>query len=178
MPLRSSYVPLSSLLLVDKIHLLAEITGSSKAWAKIQELLLTALSSPKLPHFAKCLLKLALLLPAATPQSALSTPAVVNADIIKGLGNAGLAQSNTMAVSLNMSAANRHILHSGSKASPNLCAKAIVARRPMESWSTERRRAAVGEAEASPTPTEERTAREANNPATELAKACSESYIW
>ena len=57
-----------------------------------------------------------------------------------------------MAASLKMSAASRYILHSGSRDVPSLCAKRIVAIRPMLSCKTERRRAAVGEAWESPTP--------------------------
>lgn len=58
-----------------------------------------------------------------------------------------------MAVSLKMSAASRYILHSGSSAVPSLWAKSIVAMRPMDSCSTDKSSAAVGEAFASPTPT-------------------------
>jgi hypothetical protein len=70
-----------------------------------------------------------------------------------GLGNTGERQSKTIAVSLKTSAANLHILHSGSSDVPSLWAKRIVARRPADSCKTERMRAAVGEADASPTPT-------------------------
>lgn len=70
-----------------------------------------------------------------------------------GLGKAGDKQSSTMAVSLKTSAASRYILHSGSRAVPRRCAKRIVAMRPVDSWSTERRSAEVGEAVESPTPT-------------------------
>lgn len=56
-------------------------------------------------------------------------------------------------MSLKTSAASLYILHSGSSEVPSLWAKRIVAIRPILSWSTERRRAAVGDAEASPTPT-------------------------
>jgi hypothetical protein len=70
-----------------------------------------------------------------------------------GLGNAGDRQSSTMAVSLKTSAASRYILHSGSSAVPRRCAKRIVAMRPIDSWSTDRSNAAVGEALESPTPT-------------------------
>jgi hypothetical protein len=44
-------------------------------------------------------------------------------------------------------------LHSGSSAVPSLCANRIVAIRPMLSCSTFNSRAAVGLADASPTPT-------------------------
>jgi hypothetical protein len=69
------------------------------------------------------------------------------------LGKAGDKQSRIIAVSLKTSAAKRNILHSGSRAVPRRCAKRIVAMRPVDSWSTERRSAEVGEAVESPTPT-------------------------
>lgn len=69
------------------------------------------------------------------------------------LGKAGDRQSKIIAVSLKTSAARRYILHSGSSDVPSLCAKRMVAILPMDSCSTERRRAAVGDADASPTPT-------------------------
>jgi hypothetical protein len=53
---------------------------------------------------------------------------------------------------LNTSADSLYILHSGSRDVPSLCANRIVAIRPMLSWRTERRSAAVGEAWESPTP--------------------------
>lgn len=58
-----------------------------------------------------------------------------------------------MAVSLKMSAASLYILHSGSRDVPNLCAKRMVAIRPIDSCTIDSRRAAVGDADASPTPT-------------------------
>jgi hypothetical protein len=93
-----------------------------------------------------------------------------------------------MAASLKMSAAKRQRLHSGSRERPRRDAKRIVPMRPMESWRTERRRAVVGEAVASPTPTPvrwliglgigrgwegvpSRTARDARRPAIELENA-------
>ena len=60
-----------------------------------------------------------------------------------------------MAQSFITSADRRYILHSGSRAVPSRCAKNIVASRPVESWRTERRSAAVGVAVESPTPTPE-----------------------
>ena len=113
----------------------------------------TAFSSPRLPHFAKCALKLAFELPAATPQSALSTLEKLKSTTLGSLGSAGERQSKTIAVSLNTSAASRYILHSGSREVPSLCANRMVAMRPILSCKTERRSAAVGEADASPTPT-------------------------
>jgi len=95
-----------------------------------------------------------------------------------------------MAASLNMSAASRYILHSGSSDVPSLWAKRIVAIRPILSWRTVSRSAAVGEACESPTPIPtvgqyesrasmfiipSRTALEDNIPAIELEKACRES---
>lgn len=90
-------------------------------------------------------------------------------------GNAGERQSSIIAVSLKTSAASLYILHSGSSEVPNLWAKTTVAMRPMLSWMMESSSAAVGEAEASPTPTPCNTAREDNKPAIELVKACKES---
>jgi hypothetical protein len=113
----------------------------------------TALTSPRLPHLAKCALRVAFELPAATPQSALSMLAELNTMIRVGLAKAGDRQSSIMAASLNMSAASLQRLHSGSSADPNLCANKIVMMRPNDSWKTERRRAVVGLALESPTPT-------------------------
>ena len=97
-------------------------------------------------------------------------------------------------MSLKTSAASLYILHSGSSEVPSLCAKRIVAILPVLSWSTERRSAAVGEADASPTPTParlisqvrlsflgkkeipSRTALEDSRPAIELENACKESW--
>jgi len=47
--------------------------------------------------------------------------------------------------------------------------------RPADSCMIERMSAAVGEAEESPTPTLESTARDERSPAMELENACSES---
>ena len=114
---------------------------------------LTAFSSPRLPHFAKCALKLAFELPAATPHNARRMLLELRTSTRMVLGNAGDKQSRIMAASLNTSAANRYILHSGSRDVPSLWANRMVAIRPADSWITESRRAAVGDAEASPTPT-------------------------
>jgi hypothetical protein len=57
------------------------------------------------------------------------------------------------AVSLKTSAKSRYRLHSATSEFPSLCAKRIVASRPMLSWMTVNKSAAVGEAVASPTPT-------------------------
>jgi len=113
---------------------------------------LTAFTSPKLPLRAKCALRLALALPAQTPQSALSTLEKLSTTTRSGFGNAGLRQSMTMAVSLKMSAASRYILHSGSRAVPSRCAKRMVPMRPVDSWRTESSNAVVGDAVESPTP--------------------------
>lgn len=51
----------------------------------------------------------------------------------------------------------------------------IVAMRPADSCMMERSSAAVGEAEESPTPTLDKTARDERRPAMELENACSES---
>lgn len=120
---------------------------------------LTAFNSPRLPHLAKCALKLALELPAQTPHRALSTLEKLSRITLGTFGRAGDRQSRIIAVSLNMSAASLYILHSGSSDVPSLCANAIVAIRPMLSWSTESSSAAVGEAEASPTPTPVRSSQ-------------------
>jgi hypothetical protein len=72
---------------------------------------------------------------------------------LTGLGNAGERQSSIIAVSLKISAASRYILHSGSRLVPSLCAKRMVAILPALSCKTESSNAAVGDAEASPTPT-------------------------
>jgi len=117
------------------------------------DFLLTALTSPKFPFRAKCALKLALALPAHTPHSARSTLEQLSTATRSGFGNAGDRQSITMAVSLKMSAARRYILHSGSRAVPSRCAKRMVPMRPVDSCSTVRSRAVVGEAVESPTPT-------------------------
>lgn len=68
-------------------------------------------------------------------------------------------------------------MHSGSRDVPNLQANAMVAIRPADSWMMERMRAAVGEADESPTPTLDRTARDESRPAMELENACSESLM-
>lgn len=116
----------------------------------------TALSSPRLPHLAKCALRLALELPAATPHNALSTLEKPNNTTLGVFGKAGDRQSSTIALSLNISAASLYILHSGSSELPSLCANRIVATLPILSCNTESKIAAVGDAEASPTPTPER----------------------
>lgn len=113
----------------------------------------TALSSPRLPHLAKCALRLALELPAATPHKALSTLEKPNNTTLGVFGKAGDRQSSTIALSLNISAESLYILHSGSSEVPSLCANRIVATLPILSCNTESKIAAVGDAEASPTPT-------------------------
>ena len=75
-----------------------------------------------------------------------------------------------------MSTSKRYILHSGSRDVPNRQANRIVAMRPADSWIMERIKAAVGEAEESPTPTLDKTARDERSPAMELEKACRESF--
>lgn len=92
-------------------------------------------------------------LPAATPHNALKTLEKLSKITLSALGSAGERQSKIIAVSLKTSAASLYILHSGSSEVPSLWAKRMVAIRPMLSWTTERRRADVGDAEASPTPT-------------------------
>jgi hypothetical protein len=114
---------------------------------------LTAFNSPKFPFFAKCALRLALELPAHTPHRERRTLENDKMSTLAALGKTGDRQSRIMAVSLKMSAANRYILHSGSNDVPSLCANSIVAIRPMLSCKTLRSNAAVGLAEASPTPT-------------------------
>jgi len=113
----------------------------------------TAFNSPRFPHLAKWALKLAFELPAATPHNARRILEKLKITTLIGLGKAGERQSRIIAVSLKMSAAKRYILHSGSREVPSLWANNIVAMRPADSWRTERSRAAVGEADASPTPT-------------------------
>jgi hypothetical protein len=112
----------------------------------------TAFSSPKFPCVAKWALRDAFELPAATPHKLRSTLEQLSKTTLDALGSAGDKQSRIIAESLNMSAANRYILHSGSSDVPSLWAKRIVAIRPILSWRTERRSAAVGEACESPTP--------------------------
>lgn len=85
-----------------------------------RQLVHTALSSPKFPHLAKCALKLALELPAATPQRARKMLEKLRTSTLMGFGNAGERQSSIMAVSLKKSAASRYILHSGSRLVPSL----------------------------------------------------------
>lgn len=101
---------------------------------------------------AKWALSDAFELPAATPQSERRTLERLNKSTLEDFGKAGERQSSIIAASLNISAANRYILHSGSRDVPSLCAKRMVAILPMLSWRTESRRAAVGEACESPTP--------------------------
>lgn len=113
----------------------------------------TAFNSPRFPFLAKCALRLALALPAHTPHSERRTLENEKTITRNGLGKAGDRQSSIMALSLNMSAARRYILHSGSRDVPSLWANRIVTIRPMDSCSTLSKRAAVGEAFASPTPT-------------------------
>lgn len=48
--------------------------------------------------------------------------------------------------------------------------------RPADSCMMDRISAAVGEAEESPTPTLDKTARDESSPAMELEKACRESF--
>lgn len=98
-----------------------------------QPLSLTALTSPKLPFLAKCALRLALALPAQTPQRLRMMLLKLKTATRTGLGNAGDIQSRTMAASLRMSAARRYFLHSGSSAVPSRWAKRIVAIRPIDS---------------------------------------------
>ena len=114
---------------------------------------LTAFNSPRLPHVAKWALKLAFELPAATPQSDLRTLEKLSIITLNALGNAGEKQSTTIAVSLKTSAASLYDLHSGSSDVPSRCANRIVAILPILSCTMESSNAAVGEAEASPTPT-------------------------
>jgi hypothetical protein len=113
----------------------------------------TAFNSPRFPHRAKCLLKLALLLPAATPHMARRIPAPHIAPIRNPPGSAGLRQSKIMAQSLKTSADSLYILHSGSSDVPRRYAKKIVARRPVVSLRMVSSSAAVGVVDASPTPT-------------------------
>lgn len=113
----------------------------------------TAFNSPKLPHLAKCALKLAFELPAATPHRARKTLEKLS-KMTRGIfGSAGDKQSRIMAQSLKTSAASLYILHSGSREVPSLWANRMVAIRPMLSCTTDNKSAAVGEADASPTPT-------------------------
>ena len=112
---------------------------------------------------------------AHTPHKLRSTLEKLRMATRMGFGNAGERQSSMMDVSLKTSAAKRYILHSGSRAVPRRCAKSIVAIRPMDSWSTVRSSAAVGEALLSPTPTPSSTAREASMPAIEDENAWRES---
>lgn len=137
------------------LHIYIPISIDTEATASNPtESLLTALTSARFPHLAKCALKLAFELPPATPQRALSTPAALRTATLRNPASAsGDKQSNNMATSLNTSAASRYVLHSGSMAVPTLCAKMIVASRPVVSWRLRRRRADVGEALALPTPT-------------------------
>ena len=113
----------------------------------------TAFSSPKLPHLAKCALRLAFELPAATPHNARKTLEKLNKMTRGTFGSAGDKQSRIMAQSLKTSAASLYILHSGSRDVPSLWAKRMVAILPMLSCRTDSRSAAVGDADASPTPT-------------------------
>jgi len=112
----------------------------------------TAFSSPRFPCVAKWALNEALELPAATPHRERSTLDRLNNTTLDAFGKAGDRQSNIIAASLNTSAASLYILHSGSRDVPSLWANRIVAIRPILSWRTERRSAAVGEAWESPTP--------------------------
>ena len=91
------------------------LASSDDRWGlfKANAMDLTAFRSPIFPDFAKCALKVAFELPAATPHKALRTPESVRIPIRTGFGNAGDRQSNIMAESLNTSAANLYILHSG-----------------------------------------------------------------
>ena len=91
----------------------------------------TAFSSPRFPHRAKCALRLALELPAATPHRARNALEKLKRITRGALGRVGDRQSSTMAASLKMSAANRYILHSCSSETPKRCAKTIVAIRPV-----------------------------------------------
>lgn len=134
-----------------------------------------AFSSPKLPHCAKCALKLALAEPAATPQSALSTLLKLRTMTRIDFGNSGERQSSVKPISLSTSASKRYILHSGSSADPRRNAKTIVAIRPADSCMILKSNAAVGDAVESPTPTLDRAARLASSPAILLENACRES---
>lgn len=58
---------------------------------------------------------------------------------------------------------------------PKRAANRMVATRDTVSWMMERKSADCGVADALPTPTPSRTAREERSPAMELAKACRES---
>lgn len=92
-------------------------------------------------------------LPAVTPHKALRTLEKLSRSTLGTLGSAGDKQSSIIAVSLKTSAASLYILHSGSSEVPSLCAKRMVANLPILSCMTERSKAAVGDADASPTPT-------------------------
>jgi hypothetical protein len=81
---------------------------------------LTAFNSPKLPALAKWAVSVAFELPAATPQRARMMLAVLSTMMRNDFGNAGDKQSAIMAASLNMSAARRYRLHSGSIELPSL----------------------------------------------------------
>ena len=124
-----------------------------EAAAKKRNRLHTAFNSPKLPHLAKCALKLALELPAATPHSARKTLERLSRMTRGIFGSTGDKQSRIMAQSLKISAASLYVLHSGSREVPSLWAKRMVAIRPILSCRTDSKSAAVGEADASPTPT-------------------------
>lgn len=114
----------------------------------------TAFNSPKFPPLAKCPLKLAFALPADTPQRLLSTlPPASTATLTLLLVKNGERQSSSMAKSLKTSAARRYRLHSGSRARPRRAAKRMVARRERQSRMIVWRRAVVGVAVGSPTPT-------------------------
>jgi hypothetical protein len=114
---------------------------------------LTAFTSPKFPRRAKCPDKHPFVAPAQTPHRLRRILLPARTPTRMGLGKAGLRQSRIIATSLKTSASSRYILHSGSSAVPSRWAKSIVAIRPSESCRTERRRAEVGDAVLSPTPT-------------------------
>ena len=103
----------------------------TKPGSDAKKILLTAFSSPRLPHFAKWALRLALELPAATPHKARRMLEKLNRITLGIFDSAGDRQSSTIAVSLKMSAAKRYILHSGSRAVPSLWANRIVAILPV-----------------------------------------------
>lgn len=65
------------------------------------------MTSPRFPLRAKCALRLAFALPAATPHSARSALDPLSTTTRVGFGSAGDRQSRTMAQSLSTSAARR-----------------------------------------------------------------------
>ena len=105
----------NGVVMMDTTALPASIPSSEMTVSWLESF---AFSSPRLPHLAKCALRLAFELPAATPHSALRALLVASIVTRMGLGKAGDKHSSTMAVSLKMSANNLYILHSGSSDVP------------------------------------------------------------